>query len=218
MNPPYEELGPGTPIDQGWFNRNVGGAVRNVTGGGTARVTQLGPDVQIYVTESDSLMKSFVAIITDNAKMNVYDPTTGTLISHEYRHRYAFSEASLEMRCIDSSGNTMDAEDCTPAQADSVEYATVAGGRSGTLTDGWAFNLSELTHPTAAHATTGEWWVWGRDVKESFYPLLYNGVAVGADYNNLHVQDVAVHMFEVMDKRGNLLTFFDAEGHHIGQC
>lgn len=224
MNPPYRPLIPGAKIDQEWFDDIGKNTVRNVTGGGAARVSQAGADVNIWVGDSDSVLKSYLAIITGSDFIQVYNPEYNSVQDHPYRFRYAFSEVALEMRCIDGNGAYLDAEDCTPELAASdnihgtVEYMPLEGGRSGTTSLNWAFNLSELTHPLSANSSTGEQWIWGRDIKDSFYPKLYRGVGVGSGWDNSHVQDVAVHMFEVMDKLGRMLTFFDVEGHHIGDC
>jgi len=140
----------------------------------------------------------------------------GAVIDHPYRFKYAFSEADLTTNCLDATGAVM-TDGCTLAAADNVTHAALSGGRSGTTAEGWAVNLTEMTH-ILDPGDSNEWWIWGRDINALFYPKLYGAVAPGSDDDGVHVLDFAVQMFEYTDTNGFAVRYFSYEGRHIGNC
>lgn len=218
MSTPFHPLHPGDAITTKWLNEALGSCVRTINVSGEATGARVSDCQAIHVDASGGGgLDGFTAVITGNDNMEVPNPDNGLLMPHKYRWKYAFREIQTSTECLDYSGSPK--KPCTQSDATSISYLRLPPpiGRTGTVLEGWAFNISELNHSFKADAD-GRWWVWGRNVKASFYPKLYKAVPIGGDFDGSHARDYPVWMYEAIDDEGLVMRFFSEMGQHIGEC
>jgi hypothetical protein len=228
-----------------WLRRNFEATLTGLRGSSRVSLSpKVGGVVAIDVLTGGggSDIRRFPAVLTGFRKMKVATPTiVGTrLLDHPHRYWYAFTEAEVEMECMDGRGNIL--KDQTECEGKMPRTVTSTGNTDLRIGDlDWleveddgdvdadkkpAINLAEIHHQlppllsdgTFLTDTSEPWFIYGVDIHTAWYGAGVNPQPPTANGAGKWAYFQTVLMYERTDVDGDVVRFFNCPGLHLGEC